>query len=152
MIISFFTLFIIIIIDQIFKAWIVAHLSLGQSMSFLPGIMDFYYVQNKGAGWSLFQGQMTFFMLATLLVCIYFIYLVYKHRKGPWYLRISYGLLLGGALGNLIDRLRLGYVVDMFRTLFIEFPIFNIADAALTLAVISLLIIQLFSKEELDVL
>ncbi len=148
MILSLFITLIIIIFDQGLKLYIQDQIPIGHQQSFIAGILDLTHVHNTGAGWSLFEGHLGVFVLITIMICIYILYLIFKHRESAWHLHLAYGLLLGGALGNFIDRVRLGYVVDMFQTRFINFPIFNIADASLTLSIILLLLIMLISKED----
>lgn len=95
---------------------------------------------------------MNFFLIITVLAAAYIIYLIFKNRDHHFITRLSYGLILGGAVGNFIDRIRLGYVIDMFRLKFIDFPIFNVADAALTIGVVLLIIVILFFENTEDVL
>lgn len=152
MIIAFFTSFFVLLADQGLKLWVSLNFKVMESRPALPGIFDWFYIQNDGAGWGMFSGRLGLFVLITIPVLIYLIYLIYKNRHRAWYIHLSYGLLLGGALGNLVDRLRLGYVVDMIRLSFINFPIFNIADTALTLGVISLILILFFAEHSEELL
>lgn len=85
-------------------------------------------------------GQRTFFIVLTVAAVCYLVHLIMKEQSKLSLTLLAYGLLLGGAIGNLIDRIRLGYVIDMIRLSFIEFPIFNIADACLTIGVILLIV------------
>ncbi|UUX34515.1 signal peptidase II [Fundicoccus culcitae] len=147
MILSFFITILIVLLDQFLKNWVVDNLALFESMPGINGIFDFYHIRNDGAGWGLFSGQMWLFYLVTIIMMIYIVYLIYKNRHKGYVISIGLGLLLGGTIGNFIDRIRYGYVVDMFRLLFINFPIFNIADIALTVGVIVIILAILFHKD-----
>lgn len=148
--ISFILSIFVVVIDQALKKWIVGHLPLHTSQEILPGIVEFYHLRNKGAGWGVLEGEMTFFYMVTLLAVAYLIYLVVHDKDQSRWTSISYGLLLGGAIGNFIDRVVHGYVVDMIRLTFINFPVFNIADIALTFGVVLLIIYLLVIQEEVD--
>lgn len=148
MILAFIVTFCVVILDQSVKNWIVNSLELHHSMSGVPQLFDFFHIRNEGASWGIFAGQRGVFIMLTLVVCGYIVYTIVTHRKERAFFYVAYGLLLGGAIGNLIDRIRLGYVIDMFRLQFMEFPIFNVADIALTLGVISLLVVVFFDREK----
>lgn len=140
---------IVILIDQITKKLIVTYLEIGES---IPIIENFLYLtshRNRGAAWGILQGQMWFFYIITSVVIIVVIYYIQKYgRKSPL-LGWSLGLLLGGAIGNFIDRLFLKEVVD-FVDVYIftyNYPIFNVADAALVIGV-GLILIQTFLESK----
>lgn len=147
MIIGLCLAFFMIIIDQLVKYWTITQLDLLESLPGIPGVFDFFYIQNTGASWGIFSGQMGLFFVVTLIVISYILFLMYKTPNHHLWSQLSYGLLIGGALGNFIDRLINGYVVDMFRLQFISFPVFNVADMALTFGVIGLIIVVLFDLE-----
>lgn len=149
MTLAFIVAFLVTIIDQFVKKWTTNSLQLHESRDGIQGVFDFYYIRNEGAGWGILQGQMWFFYIVTLIILAYLVYIIYKHRQSNVLQKVTYGLLLGGALGNFIDRILLGYVVDMFRLLFINFPIFNIADMALSLGIF-LLIIQVLLAQDTE--
>ena len=117
-----------LVLDQWFKFWIVEHLPLGQSMPFLPGIMQLRTVHNYGAAWSSFSGMRWLLLLVTgaIVLAVLFVVVrgIVRHPLGLF----SAFLVISGGLGNIIDRARLGYVVDMFELTFMEYPVFNIAD------------------------
>ncbi|MDK6291388.1 MULTISPECIES: signal peptidase II [Aerococcus] len=141
---------ILVIIDQMIKAWTVNHIALNETIPFIPNLLSLHYLQNRGAAWGMLAGHMWLFIPITLLVSGLIIY-YYHHDnvRHPLYVA-SLSLLLAGAVGNFIDRVRLGYVVDMFKLEFIDFPVFNFADTCLSLGVIFFIIYLLFfeSKEE----
>ncbi|MDO4774638.1 MAG: signal peptidase II [Aerococcaceae bacterium] len=148
MILAFIITFCVILLDQTVKNWIVASLDLHQSMPGVARLFDFYHIRNEGASWGMLAGQRWLFILLTLAVVVYIIHLLITHKRERKLFYVAYGLLLGGAVGNLIDRIRLGYVIDMFRLQFMEFPIFNVADVALTLGVVCLLGVLFLEKEK----
>ncbi|PCS00969.1 signal peptidase II [Lactococcus fujiensis] len=136
-----------ITLDQLFKNWIVANFSLGQVKTFIPNVLSLTYLKNDGAAWSSFSGQQWFFMLLTPLVLIVAAYFLWKYADKNWYYW-GLTLIISGALGNFIDRIRQGYVVDMFQTEFMNFPIFNIADALLSVGFVILFIAILTDESE----
>ena len=116
------------------------------SKQLIPGIIELTNLRNSGAAWSIFEGQQTFFTIITIIAIIVISYFIWQYRKNiPMLIGLS--LIMAGTIGNFIDRLRQGYVVDMFETTFINFPIFNIADMCLTIGVIWLIICILKEKD-----
>lgn len=141
----------IIAIDQFTKYLIVKNMELGES---IPIIQNFFYItshRNRGAAWGILQDQMWLFYIITVIVVIIVIYYLEKHAKGKILLQLSLAFILGGAIGNFIDRLFRKEVVDFLDTYIFsyDFPIFNIADSALTIGV-GFMFIQLIleTKEE----
>ena len=114
--------------DQALKLWTVANLALYESTPLLPGIVELRYIQNTGGGFSILTGHTWLLaaVTAVLMLGIAFILVkkIFTHPLAVWTLV----LVLGGGIGNLIDRIRLGYVVDMFNLQFMNYPVFNIAD------------------------
>lgn len=122
---------LIVLADQLFKGWIVANITLGGELAFIPGLLQLTHVHNYAAAFSMFGGMRIPIIIITCLVCAAIIVaLIIKKPRSGWQ-RFALMLILGGAVGNLIDRIALGYVVDMFQTLFMNFPVFNIADCAI---------------------
>lgn len=136
-----------IIADQVVKMWIVNNFSLYEGMEFMKGIVSILYVRNTGAAWGMFEGKMVFFYLITAVAVGTLLYLMYKEKGKSKLLLTAYSLILAGAVGNFIDRIRLGYVVDMFKFEFIDFPIFNVADICLTIGVIFLFYYVIFKEQ-----
>lgn len=137
---------ILTICDQLLKSWVVSSIVLGGSKQLIPGIIELTNLRNSGAAWSIFEGQQTFFTIITIIAIIVVGYFIWQYRKNVPML-IGLSLIMAGTIGNFIDRLRQGYVVDMFETTFINFPIFNIADMCLTIGVIWLIICILKEKD-----
>ncbi|BAL62031.1 lipoprotein signal peptidase [Melissococcus plutonius DAT561] len=146
-IIYFFISLVIIGLDQWSKYLTVTHLMLGETKTFIPNFLSFTYLQNTGAAWSLLEGKMLFFIIITVIVGIELIYLLVKFYKKSYWLSIGLSFVLAGALGNFIDRIRLGYVVDMIQTEFIHFPIFNVADSSLVVGVICIIIYLILDEK-----
>lgn len=136
----------LIALDQWLKAYTVTHIRLGESQTFIPGILSLTYLRNYGAAFSILQNQQWFFTLVTIVIMGLAAWYLFKNLSGSRWLLGGLTLIIAGGLGNFIDRLRLGYVVDMFQTEFIDFAIFNIADACLTVGVLVLFIY--FLKED----
>lgn len=143
----------ILALDQLSKSWVVAHMSLGESRevaSWLAPLFSLTYVTNTGIGFGLFQG-MGDVLLIGVLIAIGAIFLYYRHLpSGPIPLYIALGLQMGGALGNLVDRLARGAVVDFIDLNFWplhHWPIFNLADASIVSGVVLLLLVMWAEKD-----
>ena len=121
----------VVIVDQWVKRLTVWTLEPGETAELLPGLFRLQRVHNYGAAWSSFSGARWLLVLFTgagLGLLFWLLTAIIRHPLGVW----SVALVIGGGIGNLIDRLRLGYVVDMIATEFISFPVFNIADIFVT--------------------
>lgn len=136
-----------VIVDQVVKMWIVNNFSLHDGMELIKGLVSILYVRNTGAAWGMFEGKMVFFYLITAVAVGTLLYLMFKEKGKSKLLLTAYALILAGAVGNFIDRIRLGYVVDMFKFEFIDFPIFNVADICLTIGVIFLFYYVIFKEQ-----
>lgn len=130
----------VLILDQWSKYKVSTEIALGEVLNPDHPIMTLTYVRNTGAAWSILEGKMIFFYIISILACGVILYFLFKAKQQNWWFYIGLGLLLGGTLGNFIDRMRLGYVVDMMHLNFINFPIFNIADMALSVGLLGLII------------
>ena len=141
---------LLVVADQVVKYWISTNISLGGSVPFLPYIMDLTYVKNTGCAFSLLE-QHTWLLTAVsaVLSVVLAVALAKKYFKHPIG-RTALALLLAGAVGNLIDRALLGYVVDMFRTLFMDFAVFNVADICVVVGGIAAAIYYLFLYDKLE--
>ena len=140
---------ILTICDQLLKHWIVSTIALGASRTVIPQTLALTNLRNDGAAWSMLEGRQGFFALITVIAIMVISYFIWRYRKNGAML-VGLSLVMAGTLGNFIDRLSQGYVVDMFETLFINFPIFNIADVCLTVGVVWLIICILREKDEDD--
>ncbi|HLQ39933.1 MAG TPA: signal peptidase II [Tetragenococcus sp.] len=126
----------VIAIDQGVKYWIVANFGIGEVQKVVNGLLSLTYIKNSGAAWSILEGKIVFFALVTIIAVVVVSYFLVRYYKSSVLLALGLALVLGGAVGNFIDRIRWGYVVDMIQLDFINFPIFNIADSALTIGVV----------------
>jgi signal peptidase II len=135
----------ILVADQVTKAWITTELSGGRSISFLGGALRLIYTENNGAVFGLFRGQVGLFALLSLGVIALLVGLHARSGRSP-YMTLTLGLLLGGAVGNALDRIRLGYVVDFvdggIGTL--RFYTFNVGDACISLAIVLLVLLAIW--------
>jgi len=141
---------IIIALDQITKFLVVKNMELGESLTIIDNFLYITSHRNTGAAWGILAGQMWFFYIVTIAVVIALVYYMQKMAKTHVLLGISLALMLGGAIGNFIDRVMRQEVVDFVDTIIFgyDFPIFNVADSALTVGV-GLLIIFMFFEEKL---
>ena len=131
----------IVIADQITKFLTVANIPLYADVPVLEGVVGLTYVQNTGAAFSAFQGAQWLF--AGVFV-VFTVAIVWEYFKSPMpfkkYERVLIACVYGGAVGNMIDRIRLGYVVDMIKTEFMDFPVFNVADIFITCGCIVMMV------------
>ena len=122
--------------DQLLKYWVVNHLEIGQSAAFLPGLVRLTRLHNTGAAWGSFSGSTALLTAVTAVLLIAVAWLVLKKIiRHPLGLCAAM-LVLGGGIGNMIDRICRGYVVDMFDLEFMDYPIFNLADCFVVVGVI----------------
>ena len=140
------TIGLLIVLDQLVKWTIVSNIKLGEVKGFIPSIMSLTYLQNTGAAFSILENQQWLFTIITLLVIGGAIWYLIKNIKGSFWLISGLTLIIAGGLGNFIDRLRQGFVVDMFQFDFINFAVFNVADTYLTFGVLIMLLVII--KEE----
>lgn len=150
---SVFMIIVILAIDQVTKYFAKSYLYPDKAKDFIKGFIEFRYAENTGVAFSMLSGGRIFFIILTTVVVIAcLIYMYLKCQKNLW-LYWTIGVLSAGAIGNLIDRICLGYVVDFINPIFVNFAIFNIADCAITLGAISLiayLVLDMFKKESKD--
>ena len=136
----------LIALDQWVKFEIVKNIQLGEVKPFLPKILSLTYLRNTGAAFSILENQQWLFAVITLVVIGAAIWYLSKHIKDSVWLLSALSLIIAGGIGNFIDRMRQGFVVDMFQLDFINFAIFNVADSYLTIGVLVLIVMML--KEE----
>ena len=138
----------LIILDQMVKAYVVQNIALGEIKSWIPNLVSLTYLQNRGAAFSILQDQQLLFAVITLVVVVGAIWYLHKHMEDSFWMVLGLTLIIAGGLGNFIDRISQGFVVDMFHLDFINFAIFNVADSYLTVGVVVLLLAML--KEEMN--
>jgi signal peptidase II len=138
---------VVFVVDQLAKSWIVAHVAPGQVVEVLGDYVRLVFTQNNGALFGLFSSSAILFAVGSLVVLVL---IVWYHARTPRnvFLSIALGLLLGGATSNLVDRLRIGYVVDFIDIGIgnLRFFTFNIGDSAISLAILLLLLLAFRSE------
>ena len=126
---------LLVLADQAVKFAVRANIGLGQSVPFIPYVLDLTYVQNTGAAFSILRQHTWLLTLTSALVVLVMCGLIvrgfFKNALGRW----SAALVLAGGMGNLIDRAVFGFVTDMFKTTFMDFAVFNVADCCITVGV-----------------
>ncbi|SER63233.1 signal peptidase II [Salipaludibacillus aurantiacus] len=140
---------VIIILDQVTKQLVVQNMEIRESIPIIENVLHLTSHRNAGAAFGILQGQLWLFFIATVVVVGVVAYYIQKATKGhPWF-GVSLGLVLGGAIGNFIDRMLWGAVVDFIDVYIFNYnyPIFNIADSALVAGVI-MLMIHVFKEEK----
>jgi len=138
----------VIALDQVTKWLVVKNMALYESIPVIDGFFHLTSHRNRGAAWGMLEGQMFFFYAVTFVVVIGIIYFMQKYGRSSRLLGISLGLILGGAIGNFIDRLSRKEVVDFFdfNIFGYHYPIFNIADSALVVGIIIFLIVSIIDE------
>ena len=147
----FYLIFIagIVIGDQVTKFLVVQNIPLHTDVQAIPGLFHLTYVQNTGAAFSSFEGQQWLF---AVVFAVFTALILWEYFKSPMpfskFDRWCIAAIYGGGLGNMIDRVRLGYVVDMIQTEFMNFPVFNVADCFITCGCIALMISLIFFNKQ----
>lgn len=138
---------ILVLLDQVSKVFMQNFLEYGNSVAILDGVFHLTYVENSGAAFGLFENMQVFFIIVAVIVTV--VGLVYIHKSETSKLaKISICLIIAGAIGNLIDRVKMGYVVDFFDFRFIWNYVFNIADVFVVIGTLLLCIYLLKSGKE----
>ena len=128
----------VIAIDQVVKAVVSAELRSGRVVDLLGGLVRLDYTSNAGAAFGFFQNGGLLFALVAIVVSVAIVAYFWRAENSPLLVRTALGLILGGAVGNLIDRVRLGFVVDFIDLRW--WPVFNLADSAIVIGVALLLL------------
>lgn len=148
---------VILILDLTTKEVVISHLipNVGDSVEVMPGFINFVYIENRGGAWGIFSnstiGLAIISIIILILILLFFVLRLRKVKnESSMWLAVSIGLVAGGCIGNMIDRFALGFVRDFINFQFINFPVFNFADVAICVGVVTLMIYFLFfySKEE----
>lgn len=152
LILDMLLLAVLIAADQVTKYYAVIKLKHQPAYSVIDGILEFNYLENRGAAFGLLQNQKVLFLFVGLVFLFAICYVLYKTPEGRKYtvLHILFVSIAGGAVGNMIDRMRFDYVVDFIYFVSINFPIFNIADIYVTGATVIFFLLFLFYYKEED--
>lgn len=149
------TIMIVLIVafDQLTKYLAGTKLADGKTVQFLPGIVQFRYAENTGMAFSMLSGARWIFILLTVIVCAGVLWYMFSNRCKSLWLYWSLGVVVSGGIGNLIDRVVNGFVVDFIEPVFVDFAVFNIADCAVTcgaVVMIGYLLVDCFKKDKSD--
>lgn len=139
--------------DQITKYFAQKYLSDGTIVPFIKGVVQFNYAENNGMAFSLFSGARWVFIAVTIAACAAALWYLFSNKCQSLWLYWSIGVIVSGGIGNLIDRVFYGFVVDFIEPVFIDFAIFNIADCAVSLGAASMflyLVYDMLKKEKKD--
>ena len=128
---------VLVAFDQWTKSLAVEHLKGQEDISLIPGVLRLHYLENRGAAFGIFQDQRAFLLILTAIILVCVCYVLWK-------------MITAGGIGNLIDRVRLNYVVDFIYFSLIDFPVFNVADIYVTVSMFLLLILVLFYYKDED--
>ena len=140
---TYITLIIALIIDQLSKFLVIKYIALNHSISIIDNFFKLIYIRNTGAAWGMFDDKTIVIAILSAVFLFFLIKFIEEEKNMDKFLQFCYGVLLGGIIGNLLDRLLRGYVVDFlsFKIFNYNYPIFNIADVFI---VVSIILIVLF--------
>lgn len=149
---DFFVFVLLIVADQVTKLTAVRFLKDGTPKVLIDGVFELHYLENRGAAFGMLQDGKVFFVFAAIVILTVFTFVLVKtpvsRKYRPWHVFLV--LIAAGGIGNMIDRLRLGYVIDFLYFSLINFPIFNVADIFVTVGTALLIIYVLFVCKEED--
>lgn len=140
----------VVVLDQLTKWLTVAYLKPVGEVPLIENVLHLEYVENRGAAFGSLQGQMVFFYIVTAVMLVGMVFALRKNWVRGTFGRTVVLCLIGGTLGNFIDRVRLGYVVDMISFTLIDFPVFNVADIFLTCGCAALFVYFAFFDDKLQ--
>ncbi|MBO4281443.1 MAG: signal peptidase II [Lachnospiraceae bacterium] len=147
---------VLVFLDQLTKVWARDVLKNRGEIIVIPDVLEFRYLENRGAAWGMLQGRLNILTVVTVILLILFLWLLFRVPEGKRYLPVYlvFLFIISGAIGNLIDRIWFDYVTDFIYFSLINFPIFNVADIYVTCSVFVLVILVLlyYSDEELSFL
>ena len=149
---SFILIVLLIALDQITKALAVTHLMNQDDFILIPGVLQFHYLENTGAAFSILEGKQSVFAIMTpilLLILVYILIRMPQVKKNTFFDYIIV-FIIAGAIGNYIDRTLNSYVVDFIYFSLINFPVFNVADIYVTCSVIALFLVIIFYYKDED--
>ena len=136
-------------LDQLTKYLISHSYEIGESHELIKGVLNFTYIRNEGAAWGMLSNSRWIFIAITAVMLVILPLVLYKYRKLHFLFGFSLSLIIGGAIGNMIDRVFLGSVVDFIQAAFIDFPIFNVADSCVTVGAVIMFIYLVFIDKTL---
>ncbi len=134
-------------VDQLIKLAVVKNIPLYETRDFIPGLLGLTHIRNSGAAWSIMEGKTWFLIGIPLILTAAATVYCYINRKGSRLSNIAVALVLGGGIGNLIDRIRMKEVVDYLKTLPFDFPVFNFADMCVVVGAVLFCISTIFLEK-----
>lgn len=134
----------LVIFDQLTKILVAGNMVLYESIPVIPKLFSLTYIHNYGAAWGMFSEHRWVFLIITAVALIIMPIILYRYRKLHFLFGFSLSMILAGAIGNMIDRVFLGYVVDFIEAVFIDFPIFNVADICVVVGAVLMAIYLIF--------
>ncbi|NLY66028.1 MAG: signal peptidase II [Tissierellia bacterium] len=148
----FIIVLVIVLLDQISKLAAIKYLKGNRPLVLIEDFFQLYYVENTGAAFGIFKNGRYFFIIVSILVIVFVVLFIIKYFHSlTLTMKIALSVFIGGAIGNLIDRIRLGYVVDFLSFKLpwgYDFPVFNIADTFIVISTIIIMSMLLFNKYE----
>lgn len=144
----YFIIISLILVFDIFTKYLSSFYFKVSEVEVIKNILYFTYVENRGAAFGIMQNKQWFFILITLILIIAMILYILKVKPQDILLKLSLSFIIGGGIGNLIDRVFKGYVVDFIDLRIINYPVFNIADCFVVIGAVLLCVYILFSKEK----
>ena len=147
-----FLFIILVVIDQGTKLWVRQTLMNNDPYVIIPDVFSLQYHENTGAVWGIMSGKVQFLSIFTFLILLFIVFLYLKIPQDKKYnpMKLISVFIIAGAVGNLIDRVFLSYVVDFIYFELINFPLFNVADSYLTVSCILLFLLAIFYYKEAD--
>lgn len=139
---------LVVSVDQIAKILVMFNIGEHDCFHIIPRLFDFVYVKNTGAAFGVFSHHTEILSVISILFCIGVAFYWYKKKPASCLVKTSLTLLFAGALGNAIDRIFRGFVVDFISTAFMDFPVFNVADIAVTCGAVILIIYFIFFDKD----
>ena len=139
-----------VLLDQISKSIVVNGLPLYGEARFIPGVLSFYHTRNTGAAFSMLSDRLWVFMLLSCVAIVAITVMLYFWRSRHVLLTVSLSMILGGGIGNMIDRIVNGYVTDFFRVDFVDFAVFNVADSFITVGAVLLGVYIIFFEPKVE--
>lgn len=133
--------------DQLIKLYINGSLKLYEERGFIPHVLSITHIRNSGAAWSIMEGKTWFLVLLPIVMIAAALWFMYRNRSGSKLALVSLALVVGGGIGNLIDRVRLHEVIDYLKCELFDFPIFNFADICVVVGAILFCIYMIFFDE-----
>lgn len=142
---------VLVVMDQVTKVIAVSQLKDQPAVELIPGVFEFRYLENRGAAFGMLQNGKVFFVFAAVVMLTAIVFVLMKapvsRKYRPWHVFLV--MIASGGIGNMIDRLRLDYVIDFFYFVLIDFPIFNVADIYVSVGTaLFIIFILFFCKEE----